>query len=163
MAELTTKTNKRIGTLVAIGAVVAAVALGFYALVRLDERPRTHAAYLFADTAGLAPEVSGRIVKLQVRKNQQVRKGDALLDIDPEPFELRLRQTKAQVEALQAQIDLTARQVTSQTSGADAAASQIGRARAQLELARDTSRRPPRSIRWCGSCCSMRRDTSIWC
>ena len=133
--------RKRAGTLIAIGAVVAAIALGFYALVRLDQRPRTHDAYLFADTAGLAPDVSGRIVKLNVRDNQRVRKGEALVDIDPEPFELRLRQAKAQIEALQAQIDLTARQIASQTSGADAAASQVGRARVQLALARDTRKR----------------------
>ena len=40
--------------------------------------------------------------------------------------------------ALQAQIDLTTRQVAAQSSGADAAATQIGRARSQLALAQDT-------------------------
>ncbi len=39
---------------------------------------------------------------------------------------------------MRAQIDLTTRQVASQTSGADAATTQIGRARAQLALASDT-------------------------
>jgi multidrug efflux system membrane fusion protein len=93
---------------------------------------------LFADTAGMAPEVSGRIVTLSVRNNQRVAKGDPLVVIDPEPFELRLRQARAQVKALQAQIDLTTRQVASQTSGADVATTQVGRARAQLALAHDT-------------------------
>jgi multidrug efflux system membrane fusion protein len=70
-----------------------------------------------------------------------VTKGEPLLDIDPEPFELRRQQARAQVAALKAQIGLTARQVTSQISGADAAATQINQARAQLALAQDTLHR----------------------
>ena len=64
-----------------------------------------------------------------------------MVEIDPEPFELRLRQARAQVAALQAQIALTTRQVVSQSSGADAATTQVGRARSQLALARDTLQR----------------------
>jgi len=129
------------GRLVALGIVVAAFAIGAFTLHHLDRTPRTHDAFLFADTAGLAPEVSGRIVALKIRNNQRVKKGDPLVVIDPEPFELRLRQARAQVKALRAQIDLTTRQVASQTSGADVAATQVGRARAQLALAHDTRAR----------------------
>jgi multidrug efflux system membrane fusion protein len=93
---------------------------------------------LFADTAGLAPEVSGRVTVLKVRNNQRAAKGEPLVLIDPEPFELRLRQARAQVAALKAQIALTTRQVTSQTFGADAASTQIRRAQAQSGLAHDT-------------------------
>jgi len=127
-----------LGRLVAAASVIAAVAIGIYALERLSRAPRTNDGYLFADRAGLAPDVSGRIVALHIRDNQRISKGDPLLQIDPEPFELRLRQARDQVSALRAQIDLTTRQVASQTSGADAATTQIGRARAQLTLASDT-------------------------
>src|SRR5258707_7894131 len=126
------------GRLVAVVSISAAIAIGAYALDRLSRQPRTNDGYLFADRAGLAPDVSGRIVTLNVRDNQRVAKGDLLLKIDPEPFELHLRQARDQVAALRAQIDLTTRQVASQTSGADAATTQIGRARAQLSLASDT-------------------------
>jgi len=126
------------GRLVAVVSIVAAIAIGAYALDRLSRQPRTNDGYLFADRAGLAPDVSGRIVTLNVRDNQRVAKGDLLLQIDPEPFELHLRQARDQVAALRAQIDLTTRQVASQTSGADVATTQIGRARAQLSLASDT-------------------------
>ncbi len=126
------------GRLIALVAIVAALGLGAYTLDRLDRRPRTHDAFIYADSAGLAPDVSGRIVALHVRDNQYVTQGDALVDIDPEPFELRLRQARAQVAALQAQIALTTRQVAAQSSGAEAATTQIDRARSQLALARDT-------------------------
>jgi multidrug efflux system membrane fusion protein len=126
------------GRFVAALSVAAAFGLGAYALYRLDHAPRTHDAFLYADSAGIAPEISGRIVQLLVRDNQRVKKGDPLAKIDPEPFDLRLRQARAQVAALQAQIDLTTRQVAAQSSGADAAATQIERARSQFVLAQDT-------------------------
>ncbi|HEY0229717.1 MAG TPA: multidrug transporter subunit MdtN [Dokdonella sp.] len=134
-------TRTFLGRMIAITAVAAAIVLGAFVLVRLDQRPRTHDAFLFADTTAIAPEVSGRVTKILVRENQRVRKEEPLMEIDREPFELRLRQARAQVEALQAQIDLAGRQVTSQTSGADVAATQVGRARAQAALARDTRKR----------------------
>jgi multidrug efflux system membrane fusion protein len=124
--------------LIAALSIVAAIGLGAYALYRIDRAPRTHDSFLYADSAGIAPEVNGRIVRLLVRNNQRVKKGDPLIEIDPEPFDLRLRQARAQVAALQAQIDLTTRQVAAQSSGADAAATQIQRARSQLALAQDT-------------------------
>jgi multidrug efflux system membrane fusion protein len=125
----------------ALVAVTAAIVLAVVALLWLDHRPRTHDAHIYADTTLVAPDVSGRIIKIRVRDNQDVRKGDVLVDIDPEPFQLRVAQGQAQVDALQAQIDLTTRQIAAQTTGADAAATQIRRAHAQLAFARDTRRR----------------------
>ncbi len=127
-----------LGRLIALIAFAAAFGLAYVALERLDHRPRTHDAFLYADSAGLAPDVSGRIISLAIHDNQRVHKGDKLLVIDQEPFELRLRQAKSQLAALEAQIALTTRQVAGQSTGAEAAATQIERARSQLALARDT-------------------------
>ena len=129
------------GRLVALLAVVAAVVLGYATLAALSRRPQTNDAHLFAYSAEMAPEVSGRIVALHVTNNQRVTKGQPLLEIDPQPFELRQRQAQAQVLALKAQIGLTSRQVTSQMSGADVAATQINHAKAQLALAQESLRR----------------------
>jgi multidrug efflux system membrane fusion protein len=130
-----------LGRLIAALAVAAALGLAVWTLVVLDRRPRTHDAYLFAYSAGIAPDVSGRIVALHVTNNQRVKQGQPLVEIDPEPFELQVRQSRAQVAALKAQINLTGRQVAAQMSGADAAATQINHARAQLGLAQDTLQR----------------------
>jgi multidrug efflux system membrane fusion protein len=129
------------GRVIACFAVVAAVALGLASLYAIDRRPRTHDAHLFAYSAGMAPEVTGRILRLHVLNNQRVSKGQPLVDIDTEPFDLRWRQARAQVAALKAQINLAGRQVTSQKYGADAAATQIRHAREQLALAQDTLHR----------------------
>jgi multidrug resistance efflux pump len=50
----------------------------------------------------MAPEVSGRIVGLPVADNQFVRKGDALLVIDPTNYAIAVRLAEAAVEQAQA-------------------------------------------------------------
>ena len=102
-------------TLIALAVALVLLAVVIYVV---DQRPRTHDAHLFAYTAGIAPEVSGRLVAIHVVNNQLVRRGDVLAEIDPEPFQLRLQQARAKVAALKADIDLTGRQVNAQTSGA---------------------------------------------
>jgi multidrug efflux system membrane fusion protein len=89
----------------------------------------------------MASEINGRIVKILVTNDQPVKQGDPLLLIDPKPYEFQLQQARAQVAALKAQIDLTGRQVSAQGSGAQAAESQVRRAREQLVFAQDTRRR----------------------
>ena len=126
-----------------ITLLILAVAIVLLAVVVfvVDRRPRTHDAHLFAYTAGIAPEVSGRLTVIHIVNNQLVKKGDVLAEIDPEPFELRLRQARAKVAALKADIDLTGRQVNAQNSGAMAASTQIARAKEQYALARSTRER----------------------
>ena len=48
----------------------------------------------------MAPDVSGRIVELDVRDNQALRKGDVLFRIDPEPYRMRVYQARAAVSGL---------------------------------------------------------------
>ena len=127
-----------IGRGLALGMVAAVLWLGSSTLERVDRRPRTQDAFLWAESTGIAPEVSGRVVKVHVKENDRVRRGDPLIELDVEPFELRARQAHAHVAALEAQIALTTRQVAAQSSGAAAAATQIQRATSQLELAQDT-------------------------
>lgn len=131
--------NKPLRGRIAAALVIAAtVGIGVYALDRMDHTPRTNDAYLYADSIGFAPEVSGKIVALDVQNNQRVVRGQELAQIDPEPFTLQLREAQAQVAALQAEINLTGRQVAAQTSGAEAATTAVSRAQAELALAQDT-------------------------
>jgi len=107
----------------------------------IDRRPRTHDARIFAFSAAMASEINGRIVKVLITNDQHVEAGAPLIVIDPTPFEMQLRQARAQVAALKAQISLTGRQVTSQGSGVQAAESQVQKAREQLRYAQDTLKR----------------------
>jgi multidrug efflux system membrane fusion protein len=130
-----------LGRIIAFVAVAGAIVMLITTMIVLDRRPRTHDAYVFAYSAGITPEVSGRIVESNIQNDKFVHKGDVLLRIDPEPFDMKLDQAKAQVVALEADIDLTSRQVTAQGSGAQAAVREVDRARQQLALAHNTVER----------------------
>jgi multidrug efflux system membrane fusion protein len=130
--------RKALGVLVSLLALAGLVVSGVLASRRIDERPRTDDAYLQADLVHLAPDVSGRIVELNVRDNQKVRKGEVLFRIDPDPYRMRVDQARATVQGLEAKLGLTADQVAAQTSKADAAERGIGSAEAQRSLASST-------------------------
>jgi membrane fusion protein, multidrug efflux system len=63
-------------------------------------------------TVSVTSRVQGQIMQVHYREGQMVRKGDALLDVDPRPYEAALEQVEGQLahdQALlaEAQIDLT--------------------------------------------------------
>ena len=130
--------TKRSGRLFAIAAALLLIGSAVWVIIRLDARPRTDDAFLEADVVHLAPEISGRIVSLDIRNNQSVHAGDILFVIDPQPYELKRDAAKAQSQALEAKIEDTLNEVASQVSRADAAHTGIGNARAQLALASST-------------------------
>jgi multidrug efflux system membrane fusion protein len=131
----------RSGRLLAIGVVTAAVLLLVISLFRLDRRPRSQDAFVYAYSTGIVPEVSGQLTSVNVRENQRVHKGDLLVQIERQPYELKLAEAREKVASLQAQVELTEHQVASQTSAAKAAATDIKSARSQLGLAQSTAER----------------------
>jgi membrane fusion protein, multidrug efflux system len=129
------------GKVIAAACVVTAMVLCVFVVVSIDRRPRTHDARVFAFDAAMASEISGRITQILVKNDEDVAKGAPLLMLDPAPYQLQLRQARAQVAAIKAQIALTGRQVRSQGSGVQAAESQVQRAREQLAFAHGTRQR----------------------
>src|SRR5215468_10617776 len=130
--------RKALGVLVSLVALAGTLVTAVLVARRIDQRPRTDDAYLQADLVHMAPDVSGRIVELDVRDNQEVRKGEVLFRIDPDPYRMRVDQARATVQGLEAKLALTADQVASQTSKADAAERGIGSAEAQRSFASST-------------------------
>jgi len=84
----------------------------------------TDDAYVRSDLIAIAPEVTGRIIAVHVVDNQEVKVGDKLLDIDPEPFKLAVNQARADLAEAKAKVvvaqdDLeTARAVLEQSTSA---------------------------------------------
>ncbi len=58
----------------------------------------TEDAYVKADIAQIAPEVSGRVVAVLVRDHEAVEAGAPLLKIDPAPFRLQLDKAEAELD-----------------------------------------------------------------
>lgn len=66
----------------------------------------TDNAYIKADMIPLSPEVSGVILQVFAQENQNVKKGQLLYRIDPQPFQVAL--TKAESKLAQAKTDIMA-------------------------------------------------------
>ena len=63
----------------------------------------TDNAFIEAHIAPIAPQVPGRVARLYIEDNQEVKKGDLLLQIDPGDYEARRAQAAAAVVAAQSQ------------------------------------------------------------
>jgi multidrug efflux system membrane fusion protein len=129
------------GPAVAGALTAAALGLAVYVVYRVDKAPRTDDAYAYADIINVAPEVSGRIVDLRVTDNQAVHQGDVLFCLDPRPYQEALAKAKASLATLDQEIVLTRRVVNAQKFAADAAASNVARARALASQATETRER----------------------
>src|SRR5271154_359878 len=89
-------TKKDYGKIISEVIVLAFIVVSILVAIRMDNRPRTDDAFLLAYVANLAPDVSGRVVTLNIHDNQMVHAGDVLFVIDPEPYQYKLDAAKAQ-------------------------------------------------------------------
>ncbi|MGE0409589.1 MAG: HlyD family secretion protein [Amphiplicatus sp.] len=115
---------KRVLLLAVIGAVVffALVAGGRWALYgRFFQK--TDNAYVKADTVVVSAKTPGRIEDVLVEENALVRRGDALVRIEPDDYAARVRQATADYEARRAALDTVAKEIAlNQSKIADARA-----------------------------------------
>src|SRR5580693_209061 len=102
--DTNTETRKRISRLISMGIVVGTVALGMAVLYRTNRYPRTDDAEVFANFIGIAPQVEGSIIRLNVRDNQFVKQGELLFEIDDRPYRYAVERAVSEQAALEGQI-----------------------------------------------------------
>jgi multidrug efflux system membrane fusion protein len=102
--DTTTKSRKLTGRLVSIGIVISTVVLGLVVLYNTNYYPRTDDAEIFANFIGIAPQVEGPIIRLNVRDNQFVKQGELLFEIDSRPYQYALERALSDEAALEGQI-----------------------------------------------------------
>lgn len=90
--------NRRLILLVVIPLVAGIVGLAVY--LSGGRYMTTDNAYVGAQKVLVTPDISGKISKVVVREGQRVQVGDALFEIDPEPFRLALLQSEARVASV---------------------------------------------------------------
>jgi multidrug efflux system membrane fusion protein len=120
------RTRRLVGRIVGasiVGGVAIAVAV---TLFQRETRPQTDDATVRANFIGIAPQVSGHIVELNVRDHQQVTEGELLFEVDPRPYEIALERSRAA-------LTLARNEVDGLKNGAATATAGIARAEAQLE------------------------------
>jgi len=80
-------------------AVVAATLLAFMMWKHYAQTPWTRDGRVRADVVQIAPDVSGPVIRVAVRDNQWVNRGDVLYAIDPHWLTLAVASAQAEVES----------------------------------------------------------------
>jgi RND family efflux transporter MFP subunit len=139
-----------LATVIIVG-LAAWAAISLYS--RYLENPWTRDGQVRANIVGIAPRVSGPIVRVAVRHNQQVKKGDVLFEIDPSDFQAQVDIAAGEVQNAEATFTEQQQNLQRQTElyrthvnaledfqnaedSFAAACAQLASARASLELAK---------------------------
>ena len=157
--------KKRLALMIGIPVLLVAGIIGFRHYKWSQWHVSTDDAYTTSDVIQVTPQVNGRIEKLLVSDNQQVKKGQLLAVLDPSSYEVAVENAKANLavaiaakNAAQRQVELTgstgAAQVSQAQGGIEQAQGGIGaaqagvaqgdagiqNARAAIATARDTAK-----------------------
>jgi multidrug efflux system membrane fusion protein len=115
-SDTSTKSHNALGRLVSVGIVIAAIAFGLAVLYHANHYPRTDDAEVLANFIGMAPQVEGPILRLNVHDNQFVKKGELLFEIDERPYQYALERTLSEQLALEGQIEDERRKIAALVS-----------------------------------------------
>ncbi|HYQ92616.1 MAG TPA: HlyD family secretion protein [Candidatus Competibacteraceae bacterium] len=108
----------------------------------------TDDAFIEGHVTPVAPQVAGRVIRLLVKDNQEIKQGDLLLEIDPRDYEARLSQSRANLAAARSQLEQAKAQVAVDQATADqqraavvSAKAEAARAQADLQRYQSVERR----------------------
>ena len=124
--------EKQLNRWVSIGVVVATVLVGLAVLYHANHSPRTDDAEIFANFIGIAPQVEGPIIRLNVRDNQYVKQGELLYEIDERPYQYVLERAISDRAALEGQIVDEQRRINALVSAVSVAQANIHSSTADL-------------------------------
>jgi len=125
--------SPRLSRWLSLGIVTGAVLLGLIVLYRQNYHPRTDDAEVFANFIGIAPQVDGPLIRLNVRDNQFVKKGDLLYEIDERPYEYALERVISEQAALEGQISDERRRIAALVSAVSVSEANIHSAEADVD------------------------------
>ena len=94
---------RRLLLLVVIPLLVVAATIGVW--LQTGGVVSTDDAYVRSDKIAIVPQVSGRVVEVDVSENQPVKAGQVLFRIDPEPYQLGVDRSAAELSAARLEID----------------------------------------------------------
>jgi len=119
------QSRQLLGRWISIGIVTAAAVLGMVVLYHTNYYPRTDDAEVFANFIGMAPQVDGPLIRLNVKDNQFVKKGELLYEIDERPYQYALENAISEQAALEGQIGDEQRKIAALVSAVSVAQANI--------------------------------------
>jgi multidrug efflux system membrane fusion protein len=130
--DTNTRPERVLSRKISIGVALAAGVLGLVVLYHTHHDPRTDDAEVFANFIGIAPQVEGPIVRLNVRDNQFVKQGELLYEIDERPYVYALEKAISDQAALEGQIADERRRINALVSAVSVAQANIHGAQADV-------------------------------
>jgi len=124
-ADSNTSSYKPLGRWISIAILVATLVLGMAVLYHANHYPRTEDAEVFANFIGIAPQVEGPLVRLNVKDNQFVEKGKLLYEIDDRPYQYALENALSEQAALEGRIADEQRKIEALVSAVSVAQANI--------------------------------------
>jgi multidrug efflux system membrane fusion protein len=114
-----------VGRILSALIVAGAIGLGIVVLYHTNRYPRTDDCEIFANFIGIAPQVEGPLLHLNVHDNQFVKKGDILFEIDPRPYRYALERAISEQATLEGQISDERRRIAALVSAVSVASANI--------------------------------------
>jgi membrane fusion protein (multidrug efflux system) len=144
LASKGSKPGLRRALLLSAAALVAASALGAYYWSFVAPYESTDDAFVEADVTPIAPQVSGRVLRVPVSDNQEVNQGAVLFEIDPSDYQTLLDGARAGLAAARGkaeqaveQISVDRARIEQEKAGVAAADAEARRAEADFRRYRD--------------------------
>jgi membrane fusion protein, multidrug efflux system len=137
------KAGKIIGGILSAVIIAAALVLGLAVVRHTNHYPRTDDSEIVANFIGIAPQVEGPILHLNVHDNQFVKQGDLLFEIDDRPYRYALELATSEQATLEGQISDERRRIAALVSAVSASQANIQGTQADVarsEAAVDQSR-----------------------
>ena len=96
--------------------VTSTILLGIVVVYHTNDHPRTDDCEILANFIGIAPQVEGPLIRLNVHDNQFVKKGDLLFEIDDRPYRYALQKAVSDQSTLEGQISDERRRIAALVS-----------------------------------------------
>ncbi|PIA74678.1 efflux RND transporter periplasmic adaptor subunit [Ectopseudomonas toyotomiensis] len=134
---------------ITLAMVVAAIFAGSWIWQHYMYSPWTRDARVRADVVTIAPDVSGWVVELKVRDNQQVKAGDLLMSIDRDRYQAAVEKARAVVDIRRQQLSLREHEASRRSRlGAQAISAELlENAQINAEMARSEYREAQADLR----------------
>ena len=127
-----TRNHRLVGHATSGAIVIAAASLGLIVVHDETEHPRTDDVEVLANFIGIAPQVDGPIIGINVHDNQFVKKGELLYEIDPRPYQYALQRAYSQQAALEGQISDERRKIAALVSAVSVSRANIDSSQADV-------------------------------
>jgi membrane fusion protein, multidrug efflux system len=119
------KTGILVGRILSALIVAGAILLGLAVVHGTNDYPRTDDSEILANFIGIAPQVEGPLVHLNVHDNQFVKQGDILFEIDDRPYRYALARAISEQATLEGQISDERRRIAALVSAVSVAEANI--------------------------------------